>query len=37
MSNNRLKIDILEGGGPVSAKFSHRRGMSPNNYFHTDR
>jgi len=24
MSKNRLKIDVLEGGGSVFAKFSHR-------------
>ena len=27
MSENRLKTVVLEGGGSVSAKFSHRRGL----------
>jgi len=29
MSENRLKIGVLQGGGSASAKFLHRRGRPP--------
>jgi len=29
MSENRLKIGVLENGGSISGKFSHSRGRLP--------
>jgi len=38
MSENRLKIGVLQGGGSVSAKISGRRGCHQQiNYTRTDR